>query len=185
MRRFPTVRETILSAVIVLVAGVSTLILVKAQGGPGAASSKAIRLKAPAGNLPTSRGVNVGGINVAVLPNGRFITPVGVELSVKAPKPYGMALSKDGNTLATVNDGTGPFSITLLTNIRSANPSVALIPVSSTFMGIVFNEDGSRFYAGGGENGIVWVGSVADAKIIGAVNLNGPAHTITTPWEVA
>ena len=186
MRRFPSVATIILPTFLVLSVALPTLIQVSnGEGGPGAGRSKALSLKAPAGNLPASRTFNIGGIGGAVLPNGRLITPVGVELSAMAPKPYGMALSPDGNTLATVNSGIGPFSITLYKNIHSANPGVTLIPVSSTFMGIVFSQDGSLFYAGGGENGIVWVGSVEDAKIIGAVNLNGAAHTITTPWTVS
>jgi DNA-binding beta-propeller fold protein YncE len=49
----------------------------------------------------------------------------------------------------------------------------------------VFSADSSRFYAGGGQNGMVWVGSVADARIIGSINLNGPAHPITAPLTVA
>src|SRR5215470_12207930 len=185
MRRFPSVATVILPAFLVLSVALPTLIQVSnGEGGPGVGRSKALSFKAPAGNMPASRTISVGGITGAVLPNGRFISPVGAELSTVAPKPYGMALSPDGNTLATVNSGIGPFSITLFKNIRSANPTVALIPVSSTFMGIVFSKHGSLFYAGGGDNGIVWVGSVADAKIIGAVNLNGPAHPITTPWTV-
>jgi DNA-binding beta-propeller fold protein YncE len=186
MRRFPSVAAIVLPTFLVLSVALPTLIQVSnGEGGPGVGRSRALSLKAPAGNLPASRTINVGGITGVVLPNGRLITPVGAELSTLAPKPYGMALSPDGNTLATVNSGISPFSITLFKNIRSANPSVALIPISSSFMGIVFSQDGSFFYAGGGENGIVWVGSVEDAKIIGAVNLNGAAHTITTPWTVS
>src|SRR5262245_26681822 len=186
MRRFPSVAAMLLPTFLVLSVALPTLIQISnGEGGPGVGRSKALSLKAPAGRLPANRTINIGGISGAVLPNGRLISPVGVELSTMAPKPYGMALSPDGNTLATVNSGIGPFSITLFKNIRSANPSVALIPVSSTFMGIVFSQDGSLFYAGGGENGIVWVGSVQDAKIVGAVNLNGAAHTITTPWTVS
>jgi DNA-binding beta-propeller fold protein YncE len=186
MRRFPSVAAIVLPTFLVLSVALPTLIQVSnGEGGPGVGRSRALSLKAPAGNLPASRTINVGGITGVVLPNGRLITPVGAELSTLAPKPYGMALSPDGNTLATVNSGISPFSITLFKNIRSANPSVALIPISSSFMGIVFSQDGSLFYAGGGENGIVWVGSVEDAKIIGAVNLNGAAHTITTPWTVS
>lgn len=51
------------------------------------------RFQAPAGTLPTTREIEIDGFNAAVLPNGRFITPVGVEASVQAPKPFGMALS--------------------------------------------------------------------------------------------
>src|SRR5262245_54456441 len=89
-----------------------------------AKESKAIYLKAPAGNLPANREIEIDGLRGAVLPNGRFITPVGTEIKVGAPKPYGMMLSPDGNTLATVNSGTGPFSITLMKDIRSGKPAV-------------------------------------------------------------
>src|SRR5262245_40892915 len=160
MRRISSAVAIVLPVALAIV--LPTMIQVAGgQGGPGTGGSKAITFKAPAGHLPASRTVNIGGISGAVLPNGRLITPVGTELSVQAPKPYGMALSPDGNTLATINSGTGPFSITLFKNIRSASPSVTLIGVSSSFMGIVFSQDGSFFYAGGGENGIVWIGSVA------------------------
>src|SRR5262245_37000412 len=101
--RVPSVNGLILPSILVVVTIFPALIFVKGQGGPGAVNSIAISLRSPAGNLPTSRAVDVGGISAAVLPNGRFITPAGIELSVRAPKPYGMALSRDGNTLATVN----------------------------------------------------------------------------------
>src|SRR5215475_10390484 len=84
--------------------------------------SKAINFRAPAGTLQTSRQVTIDGLSGAVLPNGRFITPAGTEISVQAPKPYGLAVSPDGNTLATVNSGITPFSITLIQNFRTSNP---------------------------------------------------------------
>ena len=134
------------------------------------------RFHAPAGTLPTTRQIEIDGYNAAVLPNGRFITPVGTEAIVQAPKPFGMALSPDGNTLATINSGVGPFSITLVGALNSNTPTVQIIPVNATFLGIIFSPDSSRFYASGGENGNIWVGETASAKIIGSVNLNGPSH---------
>src|SRR5262245_14138078 len=154
------------------------------NGNGNGGGSRAITLKAPAGDLPANREVLINGLRGAVLPNGRLITPAGTEVDVTAPKPYGMALSPDGNTLATINSGTVPFSITLIKNIKSSVPTVKRIDVNSTFMGIVFSNDGTRFYASGGENGIIWVGSVQDEKIIAAVNLNGTTHPITAPWTV-
>src|SRR5262245_14256556 len=97
--------------------GIVTLVGILAVGGrwrpltddnDDDSESKSIGFKAPAGTLPASRVVNIDGISGAVLPNGRFITPVGTEISVQAPKPYGMAVSPDGNTLATVNSGIAP-----------------------------------------------------------------------------
>src|ERR1043165_6060761 len=63
--------------------------------------SGASNFRAPAGTLPTTRDIFIDGMRAAVLPNGRFITPAGVEVNVDAPKPFGLALSPDNDTLAT------------------------------------------------------------------------------------
>jgi YVTN family beta-propeller protein len=139
------------------------------------------RLRAPAGNRPTARNVNIDGYNAAILPNGRLLTPVGLELNVDAPKPFGMAVTHDGNTAATINSGASRFSVTLVRNITGTSAEVKRIPVNATFMGIVFSPAGDRFYASGGENGNIWVGDVQSASIIGSVNLNGVAHPLPSP----
>lgn len=138
--------------------------------------SKAVRLQAPAGTLPAIQDIKIDGYHAAALPNGRFVTPVGQEFSVGAPKPFGLAVSQDGNSLATVNSGIGPFSITLITNLKSGSPLLNVLQVDSAFLGVVFSPDGSRFYAPAGEDGNLWVGDVATQRIVGSVNLNGPSH---------
>jgi DNA-binding beta-propeller fold protein YncE len=139
-------------------------------------SSQAVKYKAPAGTLPATLHIPVGNYDGAVLPNGRFVTPVGSEFAVGAPKPFGMAVSADGSTLATVNSGIGPFSVTLVTGLKSSSPQTTLIPLDAAFLGIVFSPDASRFYVGGGEDGNIWVGDTASARIIGSVNLNTTSH---------
>jgi hypothetical protein len=52
-------------------------------------------------------------------------------------------------------------------------------------MGVTFSPDSSRFYAAGGENGMIWVGDTASAKVIGSVNLNGSAHPFGAPMNPA
>jgi len=117
----------------------------------------------------------------AILPNGRFVSPAGIDVSVGAPKPFGLALSPDGDTAATINSGASRFSVTLVRNVGGATPTATRIDLDATFMGVVFSPDGSRFYASGGENGNIWVGDTATGRIIGSVNLNGASHPLGSP----
>src|SRR5262245_11442027 len=142
----------------------------------GSGDSKAIEFRAPAGALPATRHINIDGYDAAVLPNGRIVTPAGREVAVNAPKPFGLALARNGTMLATVNSGITPFSVSIIKNITSNAASTALVPLSSVFMGVTFSPDSTRFYAAGGENGMIWVGDTATARAIGSVNLNGSTH---------
>ena len=155
---------------------VSSLVCAPARAADGPDSSQAVKYKAPAGTLPATLHVPIDNYDGAVLPSGRLVTPVGVEIPVGAPKPFGLAVSTDGNSLATVNSGSTPFSVTLVTGLHTSSPTTTLIPLRSSFLGVVFSPDASRFYVGGGENGNVWVGDTAAAKIIGTVNLNTVSH---------
>ena len=147
--------------------------------------SRFLTYGAPAGQRPATRHVTIDGLDAAVLPNGRLVTPAGTEVSVGAPKPFGLALSPDGKSLATINSGIGPFSVTLVSQLGGGGAVTKLIPVDATFMGVVFSKDGSRFYASGGERGNVWVGDTASRSIIGSVNLNGSAHALSAPLDPA
>jgi DNA-binding beta-propeller fold protein YncE len=127
----------------------------------------------------------IDGLDAAVLPSGRLVTPAGTEVSVDAPKPFGLALSPDGKALATINSGTTPFSVTLVTDLASSAPRTTRIGVWSSFMGLAFSPDGSRFYASGGESGLVLVGDTTSARFVGVVNLNGAAHPLAAPLDPA
>jgi len=183
-------RRTLVPAVALAaaVAGLTGWVAVQrtlAEPDGGAGGSKAIRFRAPAGNLPATRHISIGGYDGAVLPNGRLITPAGREVTVNAPKPFGLALAPNGTMLATVNSGVGPFSVSLIKNINTSAPTTTVVPVSSAFMGVAFSPDSTRFYAAGGENGMIWVGDTATARVIGSVNLNGPAHAFGAPMDPA
>ncbi len=153
------------------------------ESAPIAKRSQFIEYAAPAGELPATREVTIGGLNAAVLPNGRFLTPSGVEVNVDAPKPFGLALSPDGMTLATSNSGASRFSVTLITDLGSTSPQAKRVNVNATFMGVVFSPDSKRFYLAGGENGNIWVGDPTTGTIIGSVNLNGAAHPLNQPLD--
>jgi DNA-binding beta-propeller fold protein YncE len=154
------------------------------HGRDSAARSRFAAFRAPAGNRPATLATVVDGRDTAILPNGRFITPVGVEVAVGAPKPFGLALSPDGRTLATINSGASKFSVTLIRDLTAAAPVATRIDVNATFMGVVFSADGKSFFASGGENGNVWVGDSATGAVIGSVNLNGAAHPLDRPLSV-
>jgi DNA-binding beta-propeller fold protein YncE len=156
-----------------------TLLPLSLAAGPN--DTQSVRFRAPAGNLPTTREIFIDGLRAAILPNGRFITPAGVEVNVQAPKPFGLALSPDDETLATINSGSTPFSVTLIRNANSAIPTVQRVDVNATFMGVAFSSDGQRFYASGGDNGNIWIGNTATGAIIGSVNLNGQTHPLDRP----
>jgi len=147
-------------------------------------SSDFLRFSAPAGDRPASTDTVIDGVRAAVLPNGRLITPAGIEVNVQAPNPFGLALSPDGETLATLNSGAGPFSLTLVTQLGSQTPTVRRVDVNASFLGVVFSSDSRRVYLSGGENGNIWIADAAAGAIIGSVNLNGPTHPLDRPLDV-
>jgi len=149
------------------------------------ARSNAPSFHAPAGDRPASRDTIVDGVRAAVLPSGRLLTPAGVEVNVTAPKPFGLAVSPDGQVVATVNSGAGPFSVSLIRGLGSGAPDVKRVALDAAFMGIAFSPDGARFYVAGGENGNLWIGDTALNAIVGSVNLNGAAHPLDRPLAVA
>jgi DNA-binding beta-propeller fold protein YncE len=125
----------------------------------------------------------IDGCDAAVIPTGRILTPAGTEVSVGAPKPYGLALSPDGTTLITTNNGTSPFSVTLIRNLGTSAPQTTLVKLDATFQGVVFSKDSARFYASGGEDGLVWVGNTATNSVVALVNLNSALHPLTGPVD--
>jgi DNA-binding beta-propeller fold protein YncE len=104
-----------------------------------------------------------------------------VELDVLAPRPFGLAASPDGKTFATINSGPSKFSVTLVRAAAGARPEAARVDLDATFMGVVFSRDGARFFASGGDDGNIWVGDAATARIVGSINLNGRAHPLERP----
>jgi DNA-binding beta-propeller fold protein YncE len=143
-----------------------------------------LHFSAPAGNRPATASTVIDGVTAAVLPSGRLVTPAGKEVSVQAPKPFGLALSPDGAMLATLNSGAAPFSLTLISQLQSATPIVTRIDVNATFMGVTFSRDSRLVYLSGGENGNIWVADTALGKIVGSVNLNGSTHPLDRPLDV-
>ena len=131
-------------------------------------------LSAPAGNLYTQ--INTNG--KTVIPNGRFITPLGKSIIV-APHPYGLALSRDGSIAVTANSGTSPLSITIIKNLQSENPVVEQIPpgaktdngvLASVFMGLAISPDNKIVYASGGQTNKIYLFDIASYKKIDSID---------------
>ncbi len=121
--------------------------------------SNVVELAAPAGDQPTY----INRTGETVLPNGRLITPEGVQVTVE-PHPYGMALSPGGNLLVTANIGTWPFSLSIISALASNVPEVRQIPPgyphkhsevepSSVYMGLAIARDDRTAYVAEGDTG--------------------------------
>ena len=129
---------------------------------------------APAGNQYTK--INKDG--TTVIPNGRFITPLGKQISV-APHPFGLILSPDGKTIVTANSGTGPFSISIIQNYEDANPVVRQIPegvkdgeglLEAVFMGLAVSPDNQKVYVAGGQQNLIYVFDIHTGKKLGEID---------------
>jgi YVTN family beta-propeller protein len=148
--------------------------LVKAGKGIGA-----MELAAPAGDRPTQ--INRSG--ETILPNGRLITPEGVQVTVE-PHPYGIALSPDGNSLVTANTGTWPFSLSIISALSSPAPEVQQIPhdypakhsdaePSSVYMGLAIAGDNRTVYVSEGDTGKIDVYDLQTSRLSQAIAFDG------------
>ena len=117
-----------------------------------------------------------------IIPNGRMITPRGRQVEV-APHPYGLVLSPDGSVAVTANCGVQPFSVSLITDVQSENPSVRQIPkgfdtdegvLASVYMGLSVSPDNSTLYVGGGQEGKVVIFDLAGDTRVFEIKANGP-----------
>ncbi len=146
----------------------------QAQDPPKVSSSP---MSAPAGNRPTK----IDPTGETILPSGRLITPLGRQVKV-APHPYGLALSPDGKTLVTVNSGTKPFSVSIVTGLGSEQPQVAQIPPGfgsndddpeSVFLGAAIAPDNRTLYISEGDNGKIGISILTTRLRLGALSLDG------------
>lgn len=100
-----------------------------------------------------------------IIPNGRKLTPYG-KCIMTAPHPYGLTLSRDGNTAITANSGVNPLSISIIRNLNSEHPEVQQIPpgpstdhgvLSSVFMGLAVSPDNQMVYVAGGQENKIFL----------------------------
>jgi YVTN family beta-propeller protein len=129
---------------------------------------------APAGDRYTQ--INREG--TTVIPNGRLLTPLGKQVTV-APHPFGLTLSADGQTAITSNSGTGPFSISIISDFDSETPLVRQIPegakgdeglLEAVFMGLAISPDSKKVYVAGGQQNKIFIFEIATGKKLGEIS---------------
>lgn len=148
-------------------------------------------LVAPAGVRPTEiipRGETV-------LPNGRLITPQGLQVKVE-PHSYGMALSPNGEILVTSNSGTRD-SVSILSELSSSAPKIQKIPPGyppkgsaeadppSVYLGLAIGPDNRTLYVSEGNNGRIGVFDLATRRDLSTFDLNGRYHEKTYRYSIA
>jgi YVTN family beta-propeller protein len=116
---------------------------------------------------------------LTILATGRYLKPVGKHLPV-ARFPYGLAMSRDGQTLFVASDGVGQ----IISEWRGANPLVAVVnpptyqprpdkkPQPTNTGGADFSPDGRTLYWSAGELGAVAFFDVASRRKLAEVSLN-------------
>ena len=118
-----------------------------------------------------------------VIPNGRFIEPYGQTYGV-APHPYGLCLSPDGKVAVTANSGVSPFSISILEDVLSENPTISQMPEGpytkedvfpSIFMGLAISPDNKLLYVSGGQSNRIYKVDLTSRQIIGSISCNQKA----------
>jgi YVTN family beta-propeller protein len=130
--------------------------------------------QAPAGSAYTK----INRADKTVLPNGRFITPLGKQIQT-APHPYGLTLSPDGNVVVTANSGIRPFSLSIIRNFNSGHPDVQQIPpghetdegiLAAVFMGLAISPDNKTLYAAGGQENKIYLFDLTSGLSKGEIN---------------
>ena len=147
----------------------------QSSGSGARGRSRFLDFHAPAGDQPTTLATTIDGRSGAILANGRFVTPAGLEFNVGAPKPFGLAVSPDEQTLATINSGASRFSVTLIRNPRGASPTVTPVDARTRPSWASCSRPTARASTPRAAR-TATSGSATSrpGTVIGSVNLNGP-----------
>ncbi|MCJ7581110.1 MAG: hypothetical protein MUP98_11320, partial [Candidatus Aminicenantes bacterium] len=97
--------------------------------------------------------------------------------------PYGLTLSPDGTVAVTANSGVRPFSISIIRDVTSENPSVQQVPpgantdrgiLAAVFMGLAISPDNQKLYIGGGQEGKIFVFDLSNREKLGELVCDTP-----------
>jgi YVTN family beta-propeller protein len=128
------------------------------------------------------------GDGTAVTPIGWRVTPAGKQIllqdgSTYADRPYAIAESPDGKTLAISNDGQSTQSLMIVDAATGAiKQTVPYRRPEALFIGLAYAPDGSKLYAsGGGSNKIRVFDVAADGRVTEGTPIALPAG-VTRPF---
>ncbi|MCA9438662.1 MAG: hypothetical protein KC978_22950, partial [Candidatus Omnitrophica bacterium] len=137
-------------------------------------------LSAPANSLYT----RIDPDGTTIIPNGRFVRPLGKTVRV-APHPFGLELSRDGNTAITANSGVDPLSISIIRNLQSDQPEIEQIPpgpttdegvLASVFMGLAIADDNKTVYVAAGQENAIAIMDIEAGTRTGSISCADPDH---------
>lgn len=101
----------------------------------------------------------------SVTSQGWFLTPAGKQVQL-GDRPYGVAISPDGNTLLVSNDGQSTQSLQVVD--RATGTVVQSIPYNvpeALYIGVVYSPDGKHAYASAGGNNKIRVYDVQGQQL--------------------
>jgi YVTN family beta-propeller protein len=119
-----------------------------------------------------------------ILPNGRVVRPMGSTVRI-APHPYGLALSPDGAVAVTANSGNRPFSITILEQPSSGQPSIRQVPegamndpnlLEDVFMGLAVTPDNRSVWVSGGSANKIFCYDLRSGAKLDSIVCGQPGH---------
>ena len=120
----------------------------------------------------------------SIIPNGRILQPMGQTIRI-APHPFGLALSPDGSVAVTANSGNRPFSITLIQNPLSGQPSTRQVPegvmnvpnlLEDVFMGLAITPDNRSVWVAGGQSNQLFCYDLRTGDKIDSIACAQPEH---------
>src|SRR5262249_48210257 len=93
------------------------------------------------------------GDGTGVTPQGRILTPAGTQVDL-GNRPFGIAISPDGNTILVSNDGSNNIESLMVIDRASGNvvQTIQYTDNDALYVGVAFSPDGKHAYASAGGN---------------------------------
>lgn len=97
-----------------------------------------------------------------VLPNGWALSPAGKSLPL-GDLPLNLVLSSSGKLMAATNNGQSTQTITLID--PASERILDEVEINKSWYGLVFNQDGTKLYASGGNDNMIVIYNTSNQKL--------------------